>query len=51
MGSQLENMARKPPGNDRDQEAVASGVADLAIINTYYLGLLANSSDKAIVKS
>ena len=42
------NMARKPRGNDRDQaRAVASGVADLAIINTYYLGLLANSPDKA----
>ena len=42
------NMARKPRGNDRDQaRAVASGVADLALINTYYLGLLANSSDKA----
>ena len=41
------NMARKPRGNDRDQaRAVASGVADLAIINTYYLGLLANSTDK-----
>ena len=42
------NMARKPRGNDRDQaRAVASGLADLAVINTYYLGLLANSSDKA----
>jgi len=42
------NMARKPRGNDRDQaRAVASGVADLAVINTYYLGLLANSSDKS----
>ncbi len=41
------NMARKPRGNDRDQaRAVASGVADLAVINTYYLGLLANSSDE-----
>ena len=41
------NMARKPRGNDRDQaRAVAAGIADLAIINTYYLGLLANSSDK-----
>ena len=41
------NMARKPRGNDRDQaRAVASGVADLAVINTYYLGLLANSADK-----
>ena len=40
------NMARKPRGNDRDQaRAVASGIADLAIINTYYLGLLENSTD------
>ncbi len=42
------NMSRKPRGNDRDQaRAVASGVADLALVNTYYIGLLANSSDKA----
>ena len=42
------NMARKPRGNDRDQaRAVASGIADLAVMNTYYLGLLKNSSDKA----
>ena len=42
------NMARKPRGNDRDQaRAVASGIADVAIINTYYLGLLTNSSDSA----
>ena len=41
------NMARKPRGNDRDQaRAVANGVADLAVINTYYLGLLANSPKK-----
>ena len=40
------NMARKPRGNDRDQaRAVASGIADLAIINTYYLGILENSKD------
>ena len=40
-------MARKPRGNDRDQaRAVANGVADLAVINTYYLGLLANSPKK-----
>ncbi len=42
------NMSRKPRGNDRDQaRAVASGVADLALVNTYYIGLLANSSDKS----
>ena len=40
------NMAREPKGNDRDQiKGVAKGVADLAIANTYYLGLLANSED------
>ncbi|MEM6770313.1 MAG: ABC transporter substrate-binding protein, partial [Bacteroidota bacterium] len=40
------NMARTPKGNDRDQvKAVAAGEGDLAIINTYYLGLLLNSSD------
>ena len=39
------NMARAPRGSDRDQaRAVASGLADVAIMNTYYLGILANSS-------
>ena len=43
-----ENMARAPRGSDRDQaRAVASGLADVAIMNTYYLGILANSSDVA----
>lgn len=40
------NMARKPQGSDRDQiRAVASGLADVAIVNSYYLGLLVNSED------
>ena len=35
------NMARPPQGNDRDQmRAVAAGLADAALVNTYYLGLL-----------
>lgn len=39
------NMARPPQGSDRDQmRAVAKGLADVAIVNTYYLGLLKNSS-------
>jgi iron(III) transport system substrate-binding protein len=39
------NMARAPRGSDRDQaRAVAAGLADVAIMNTYYLGILANSS-------
>lgn len=41
------NMARSPKGNDRDQvKAVASGEGDLAIVNTYYVGKMLNSSDK-----
>lgn len=42
------NMARPPQGSDRDQmRAVAAGLADVAIVNTYYLGLLINSTEKA----
>lgn len=40
------NMARSPQGNDRDQvKAIASGIGDLAIVNTYYMGLLLNSTN------
>jgi len=40
------NMARPPQGSDRDQmRAVAAGLGDVAIVNTYYVGLLLNSSD------
>lgn len=43
----VHNMARTPKGNDRDQmKAVAAGIGDLAIVNTYYLGLLLNSANK-----
>ena len=46
------NMARSPQGSDRDQmRAVAAGLADIAIVNTYYLGLLQNSEsakDRAV---
>ena len=42
------NMVRAPRGSDRDQaRAVASGLADVAVINTYYLGILANSTSAA----
>ncbi len=41
-----ENMARPPQGSDRDQiRAVAAGLGDVAIANTYYLGLLANAEE------
>ncbi|MFK7851077.1 MAG: extracellular solute-binding protein [Akkermansiaceae bacterium] len=44
----VNNMARPPQGGDRDQiKAVAAGLADAAITNSYYLGLLLNSSDGA----
>ncbi len=40
------NMARAPRGSDRDQaRAVAAGLADVAIMNTYYIGKLKNSKD------
>jgi len=40
------NMARPPQGSDRDQmRAVSAGLGDVAIVNTYYLGLLINSTD------
>lgn len=44
------NFARDPEGNDRDQaKAVVQGVADLAIMNTYYIGRMLYSSDPAEV--
>jgi iron(III) transport system substrate-binding protein len=43
----VKNMARQPTGNDRDQvKAIAAGLGDIAIINTYYMGLLLNSSNE-----
>ena len=42
----VDNMARKPQGNDRDQvKAAVAGEGDLAIVNTYYIGRLINSDD------
>jgi len=42
----LDNMARNPKGSDRDQvKAVASGEGDIAIVNTYYIGLLLNDKN------
>ena len=47
----VENMARRPKGNDRAQAiAVASGVGDIAIMNTYYIGKMLNSSDSQQVR-
>ena len=42
-----DNLAREPQGNDRDQAtAVASGEADVAIMNTYYIGRMMNSANE-----
>ncbi|KDR96774.1 iron(III) transport system substrate-binding protein [Peptoclostridium litorale DSM 5388] len=47
----VNNMARDPEGNDRDQaKAVVAGMGDIAIMNTYYVGKLINSSDPEEVK-
>lgn len=44
--SMVENMARPPKGNDRDQvKAVVAGEGDVAVVNTYYIGKLLNSKD------
>lgn len=41
-----ENMAREPKGSDRDQvKAVVAGEGDIAVLNSYYLGQMLNSSD------
>lgn len=42
----VNNMARKPKGSDRDQvKAVVAGEGDLAVVNSYYIGKMLNSSD------
>lgn len=43
----LGNMARNPKGSDRDQvKAVAAGEGDIAIVNTYYIGLMLNDENE-----
>jgi len=42
-----ENLARPPQGSDRDQiRAVAKGLGDFAVVNTYYLGIMEQSSNE-----
>lgn len=42
----VENMARDPQGGDTDQlRAIAAGEAEYAVVNTYYIGQLLNSTD------
>ncbi len=43
----LANMAREPKGSDRDQvKAVAAGEGDVAIVNTYYIGIMLNDENE-----
>lgn len=45
------NFARDPEGGDRDQaKAIAAGIGDVAVMNTYYLGQMLNSEDAEEVK-
>ena len=40
----VKNFARDPKGNDRDQvKAIAAGQGDIAIVTSYYIGLLLSS--------
>lgn len=40
----VKNFARPPKGGDRDQiKAVAAGQCDVAVVNTYYLGVMLSS--------
>lgn len=51
----LENLARKPQGGDTDQiKAVAAGLCDIALANSYYFFRLQrsdNQEDKAVVEN
>jgi iron(III) transport system substrate-binding protein len=54
MEGMVNNLAKSPSGGDTDQlKAVAAGVCDVTIANTYYLARLINSSkasDQAVAK-
>lgn len=48
MKSMVNNLAKSPSGGDTDQlKAVAAGVCDLTLANTYYLARLVNSDKEA----
>ena len=47
----VKNMCRAPKGNDRDQvKAIAAGQGDIAIVNSYYIGLLLSSEKRRGIK-
>lgn len=47
----VNNFAKNPEGGDRDQaKAIAAGVGDVAIMNSYYFGQMLNSQEPEEVK-
>ena len=47
----VSNFARDPKGSDRDQvKAIAAGQGDIAIVNSYYIGLLLASEKEEELK-
>lgn len=47
----VHNFAQDPEGGDRDQaKAIAAGVGDVAIMNSYYFGQMLNSQEPEEVK-
>ena len=50
-GGLVNNFAQNPAGGDRDQaKAIAAGIGDVAIMNSYYFGQMLNSQDAEEVK-
>ena len=48
----VNNFARDPAGGDRDQiKAIAAGIGDIAVVNSYYIINMLNSDDKGIFDS
>ncbi len=48
----VSNFSRDPKGSDRDQvRAIASGQGDVAIVNSYYLGILLSSENENDVEA
>jgi iron(III) transport system substrate-binding protein len=43
-----QNLARKPQGNDRAQvKAIAQGECDVAVVNSYYMGVMLSDPEQA----
>jgi len=48
----VSNFARDPKGSDRDQvKAIVAGQGDIAIVNSYYIGLLLSSDKEEELKA